>query len=50
MIITAFNSMAAASLRIAQLPPMMSMIEPVLTTVPEISEEKKNTVKAFRKY
>lgn len=41
MIITAFNSMVAASLMIAQLTPMMSMIEPVLTTVPEISEDKK---------
>ena len=41
MIIGAFNSLASASLKIAQLNPMLSMIEPVLTTVPEISEDKK---------
>lgn len=41
MIIAAFNLMAANALKIAQLNPMLSMIEPVLTTIPEISEDKK---------
>ena len=41
VIMGAFNALTSASLQIAQINPMLSMIEPILTTAPELSEGKK---------
>lgn len=41
LIMGAFNSLASISLQMAQIPPMLSMIEPILTEEPELSQGKK---------
>ena len=41
VIVGAFNALSYASIHMAQISPMLSMIEPILTTVPELSEGRK---------
>ncbi len=41
VIVGAFNALSSASIQMAQISPMLSMIEPILTTAPELSEGKK---------
>ena len=41
LIMGSFNYLVSVSLQISQIPPMLSMLEPILTTAPELSEGKK---------
>lgn len=41
IIMGTFNALTSASKEIAQISPILSMLEPILTTIPELSENKK---------